>query len=47
MDAQERGMYRMYGQEIAPAFPALPPSMVVVSCGRMDAQERGMYRIVE
>jgi len=27
-------------QEIAPAFPALPPSMAVVRRGRMDAQER-------
>jgi|GEM_PF-5330034 len=43
MDAQEPG-YRMYGQKIAPAFSALPPSVAVVSGGRMDAQEPG-YRM--
>jgi len=32
------GMW-MYRQKIAPAFSALPPSMAVVSGGRMDAQE--------
>jgi len=30
MDGKERRMSRMYGLKIAPAFAALPPSMVVV-----------------
>ncbi|MET0100992.1 MAG: hypothetical protein ABW078_04605 [Sedimenticola sp.] len=37
--AEERRMYRMYGQVIAPALPALPPSLAVVCRGCRDAQD--------
>ena len=52
---QERRLYRMYGQEFAPAIPALPPSLAVVCRERRGrnlllqfhmghAQERRLYR---
>jgi hypothetical protein len=46
MEGKERRMYRMYGQKIAPAFSALPPSVAVVCRGAREGKERCVYSVV-